>query len=113
MRRPRLRAIGTMRAFLTVPWALDTIRRRVGTTTAPARRAPRRPPVPESARTDGSDLEPRSLVTGWVIFIATIVVVLALDLLVLRRRSHEVRMREALTWCAVWIGLALAFNGFV
>jgi tellurite resistance protein TerC len=34
---------------------------------------------------------------------------LAIDL-GLNRRSHTVSFREALTWSAVWIGLALAFN---
>src|SRR5882672_1015477 len=38
---------------------------------------------------------------------------LALDLGVFHRRPHEVRFREAITWSAVWIAVALAFNGFV
>jgi tellurite resistance protein TerC len=35
---------------------------------------------------------------------------LALDLGVFHRKSHTVTMREALTWSAVWISLALIFN---
>lgn len=35
---------------------------------------------------------------------------LALDLGVLHRKAHEVKMREALAWSAVWITLALLFN---
>ena len=50
---------------------------------------------------------------GWVVFTVLIVGILALDLFVLRRRSHAIGMREALVWCAVWIGLALAFNAGV
>ena len=38
---------------------------------------------------------------------------LALDLGVFRRGSHEVKMKEALAWCGVWLALALAFNGIV
>src|SRR5437879_57912 len=46
----------------------------------------------------------------WVLFNAFVVVLLALDLGVFHRHSHTVSTREALTWSAVWIGLALAFN---
>ena len=46
---------------------------------------------------------------GWTIFIVLIAGVLAVDLFVVRRRSHDVGMREALTWSAIWVGLALAF----
>ncbi len=35
---------------------------------------------------------------------------LLLDLLVFHRKEHEVKIREALIWSAVWIALALAFN---
>ena len=38
---------------------------------------------------------------------------LALDLGVFQRHSHEVKMREALVWCAVWFVLAMSFNGIV
>lgn len=45
----------------------------------------------------------------WTIFGVVIVAMLALDLGVLHRRPHAVQLREALTWSAVWIGLAMAF----
>jgi tellurite resistance protein TerC len=35
---------------------------------------------------------------------------LALDLGVFHRRAHVVKLKEALTWTAVWIALALLFN---
>jgi tellurite resistance protein TerC len=50
---------------------------------------------------------------GWVAFTIVVLGILALDLFVVRRRSHEIRLREALLWCAVWVGLALAFNAGV
>src|SRR5205809_5870572 len=47
----------------------------------------------------------------WVGFIAFVLAMLALDLGVFHRRAHEVRPREAGTWVAVWVGLALIFAG--
>ena len=35
---------------------------------------------------------------------------LALDLGVFNRKAHVVSLKEALAWCAVWFGLAMAFN---
>jgi tellurite resistance protein TerC len=49
-------------------------------------------------------------VWGWVGFNAFVLAMLALDLGVFHRRAHVVTMREAATWSAVWVGLALAFN---
>jgi tellurite resistance protein TerC len=46
----------------------------------------------------------------WLAFFGFISAMLALDLGVFHREAHEVKMKEALRWCAVWIGLALAFN---
>ena len=47
----------------------------------------------------------------WAGFLTFIVLALWVDLRVLRRNGpHEVGTREALTWSAVWIGLALLFN---
>jgi tellurite resistance protein TerC len=42
-----------------------------------------------------------------------ILVMLALDLGIFNRKAHEVRVKEALTWTAVWISLALIFNGVI
>ncbi|MDD2765655.1 MAG: TerC family protein, partial [Opitutaceae bacterium] len=50
---------------------------------------------------------------AWAGFFAFIAVMLALDLGVIQRDSHEVKMREALIWCGVWFTLALLFNGLV
>lgn len=47
---------------------------------------------------------------AWFGFNAGVVGLLLLDLLVLNRRAHEIRFREALVWVALWVGLALAFN---
>ncbi len=49
----------------------------------------------------------------WAGFTAFVVAMLALDLGVFHRKAHEVRFKEALTWSAVWVGLALAFNAAV
>ncbi|MBX3118905.1 MAG: TerC family protein [Fimbriimonadaceae bacterium] len=46
----------------------------------------------------------------WGGFLAFVLSMLALDLGVFHRKSHEVKMKEALTWSAVWIGIALLFN---
>jgi tellurite resistance protein TerC len=46
----------------------------------------------------------------WIGFTAFVVAMLVLDLSVFHRRAHEVRMREALIWTGVWIGMALFFN---
>jgi tellurite resistance protein TerC len=49
----------------------------------------------------------------WAGFLALVVALLALDLGVLNRKDHVIRPREALGWSALWIGLGLAFGGFV
>ncbi|MFP5284766.1 MAG: TerC family protein [Thermoanaerobaculia bacterium] len=46
----------------------------------------------------------------WVGFNAFILAMLALDLGVFHRKSHEISVREATIWSAVWIALALIFN---
>jgi tellurite resistance protein TerC len=45
----------------------------------------------------------------WVGFVAFVLAMLALDLGVFNRTPHVVRAREAATWTAVWVGLALLF----
>lgn len=47
---------------------------------------------------------------AWAGFLGFVAVMLALDLGVFNRKSHVVSLREALAWCAVWFGLAMAFN---
>ena len=47
----------------------------------------------------------------WAVFTAFVVLALIVDLLVLRQNGpHKVSTREAMTWSAAWIALALAFN---
>jgi tellurite resistance protein TerC len=46
----------------------------------------------------------------WIGFTGFVLFMLALDLGVFHRNSHEVGVREALGWSAVWVGLALLFN---
>lgn len=46
----------------------------------------------------------------WVIFCIIIVVMLALDLGVFNKKSHEIKLKEALSWVAVWVSLAMIFN---
>ncbi len=47
------------------------------------------------------------------IFAITIVVMLLIDLGVLNRRSHAVSNKEAITWSAIWISLAMIFSGII
>ena len=47
---------------------------------------------------------------GFVIFIAAILI---LDMLVIDRKAHVVSIKEAGSWTAVWIILALAFAVFI
>ena len=49
----------------------------------------------------------------WGGFTAFVLAMLALDLGVSHRKAHEVSMREAATWSAVWVALALAFGAGV
>jgi tellurite resistance protein TerC len=46
----------------------------------------------------------------WVAFLALIGLFLALDLGVFHRAAHVVPPREALTWTAIWVSLAIAFG---
>jgi tellurite resistance protein TerC len=49
----------------------------------------------------------------WGSFSLFVIGMLALDLGVFHRKSHSVSVKEALTWTAVWITLAMLFNLFV
>ena len=42
-----------------------------------------------------------------------IIAMLALDLGVFHRKSHEIGVKEALSWCGVWFSLAMGFNAIV
>lgn len=49
----------------------------------------------------------------WAVLFGLILGMLALDLFVFHRHAHEVSMREAAIFSAVWIGLGLGFGGLV
>ncbi len=49
----------------------------------------------------------------WIGFKACVLLMLALDLGVFHRKEHKVTFREAISWSAVWIVLALIFNGWI
>jgi tellurite resistance protein TerC len=46
----------------------------------------------------------------WAGFIGFVLVMLALDLGVFHRQSHDVSLKEAGVWSAVWVAMALVFN---
>jgi tellurite resistance protein TerC len=50
---------------------------------------------------------------AWAAFLAFVIAMLALDVFVLRRGAHEVSLREAGLWSAVWIIIGLGFGGLV
>ena len=65
-------------------------------------------------RRDGRGRGPMAHATWeWSGFLGLVLGLLALDLGVLNRKDHVVRAREALGWSALWVGLALAFGGYV
>ena len=47
----------------------------------------------------------------WVGFIAFVLAMLALDLGIFQRNSHEVKPKEAAIWTGVWVSLAFLFAG--
>jgi tellurite resistance protein TerC len=46
----------------------------------------------------------------WLGFSVFVVIMLVLDLFVFHKKSHEVKIKEAIIWSVVWISLALIFN---
>jgi tellurite resistance protein TerC len=53
------------------------------------------------------------MIWAWIGFVAFVLLMLALDLGVFHRKAHAVKIKEALIWSVVWIGLALAYNAVV
>lgn len=49
----------------------------------------------------------------WVGFLSLVLFLLSLDLFVFQRKSHAVSAKEALSWSAFWILLAICFGGLV
>jgi tellurite resistance protein TerC len=50
---------------------------------------------------------------AWGGFIVLIAALLAFDLGVFRKKSREIKMKEALGWCGVWFSFAMGFNALV
>lgn len=46
----------------------------------------------------------------WLIFNLFVLTAIVLDLAVFHRRPHKIRVREALTWSVVWVGLSVGFG---
>lgn len=53
------------------------------------------------------------MIWAWIIFIAFVLLMLALDLGVFHRSAHVVSVKEAVAWSALWVTLGLAFAVFV
>ena len=51
--------------------------------------------------------------TVWILFIAVIIIFLALDLGVFNRKAHVIKTKEASIWTTVWVTLALSFSGVI
>jgi len=49
----------------------------------------------------------------WILFNAFVLLMLALDLGIFHRKTHEVSLKEALTWTFIWVSLALVFNAIL
>jgi tellurite resistance protein TerC len=49
----------------------------------------------------------------WILFIAGVLALLALDLGVFHRRARAVSLREAAVWTAVWVALSALFGGWL
>lgn len=49
----------------------------------------------------------------WIIFIACVIVFLALDLGVFHKEDHVVKSKEASMWTAIWVTTAFAFSGVI
>ena len=48
----------------------------------------------------------------WIFFIASVLVALFVDFVVLRKQgAHSVTVKEALNWSLIWVALSFAFNG--
>ncbi|TRZ64335.1 TerC family protein [bacterium] len=50
---------------------------------------------------------------SWIAFICFIFILLAVDLRIGGKNSHEINYKEAMAWSGIWISLAMLFNGGV
>jgi tellurite resistance protein TerC len=46
----------------------------------------------------------------WIVFSLSVLVLLALDLGVFHRKSHDISVKEAMIWSLIWIAVALVFS---
>lgn len=49
----------------------------------------------------------------WGLFIALIIIFLALDLGVFHKNDHEIKAKEAGIWTAIWVTVAMGFSGVI
>jgi tellurite resistance protein TerC len=49
----------------------------------------------------------------WIIFNASVLCVLAIDLFAFQRKAHSPNTKEAVIWSVVWVTLSLGFNALV
>ena len=49
----------------------------------------------------------------WTIFIAMIILCLAIDLGIFNREAHVISVKEASIWTTIWITIALSFSGVI
>lgn len=56
-----------------------------------------------------ASLQTTGMLWAWVIFIAFVLVMLALDLGVFHRHSHVVSFKEAMGWSGIWITMGVSF----
>lgn len=49
----------------------------------------------------------------WGIFIAVIILFLALDLGVFNRKAHVIKTKEAAIWTSIWVTIGLGFSGLI
>ncbi len=49
----------------------------------------------------------------WIVFIAFVIVFLALDLGVFHKHDHVIKSKEAGIWTAIWVTVAFSFSGVI
>ncbi len=49
----------------------------------------------------------------WIVFIACVLIFLALDLGVFNKEDHVIKSKEAGMWTAIWVTIALSFSGVI
>ena len=49
----------------------------------------------------------------WIFFFVVVLVALFIDVGIVNRKAHAPSRKETIVWSAVWISLALIFNGFI